>query len=410
MLKRFVSAVLCVMMALSVTVVQFSDSPGYSVEAAVDYEIPYYYKQLSANAKKVYKKLREAALECKPEVKLENITLEDGDFDMLSDLLMAYDPMMFHISHFHMNSSTSKKTNKTTLTFQLTYSYKKATYDKMTAAFEKKADDILSKLTDDMGKYQKLCVIHDELIKSIAYDLESSASYNAYGALVKKKAACEGYANAFTYLCTKAGIRSINVCGESSHNGKKVNHMWNKVYYNNKWYNVDVTWDDPTNSLKDNITHEYFMISDSSIKKDHTEENGGFEVPKATDNSINYYQVSGRYADSLSSAKELINSGLTSAAMNGWTYYDFKCSSASVYNDVKKYADTKGNINGVLKNVKKNTGANIIANAFLSSYNDSQYVIRILVFYDGTSINDYFTDPNAVDSSIIKGLAGLGIK
>jgi transglutaminase/protease-like cytokinesis protein 3 len=39
-----------------------------------------------------------------------------------------------------------------------------------------------------------------------------------------------------------------------------------------KWYNIDVTWDDPDDGER--IYYDYFCIPDSKIYKDHTVEDG----------------------------------------------------------------------------------------------------------------------------------------
>ena len=60
---------------------------------------------------------------------------------------------------------------------------------------------------------------------------------------------CEGYARAFKVLCDKLGIPCTLVDGFAkssvSHSGEA--HMWNYVQLEDeKWYAVDVTWNDPT--------------------------------------------------------------------------------------------------------------------------------------------------------------------
>lgn len=52
---------------------------------------------------------------------------------------------------------------------------------------------------------------------------------------------CEGYARAFNVLCDKVGIPCVLVDGTA--NGAA--HMWNYVQLEEKWYAVDITWNDP---------------------------------------------------------------------------------------------------------------------------------------------------------------------
>ena len=59
---------------------------------------------------------------------------------------------------------------------------------------------------------------------------------------------CEGYARAFKVLCDANDIPCVLVDGvASSQPGRSEAHMWNYVQMGNeKWYAVDVTWNDPS--------------------------------------------------------------------------------------------------------------------------------------------------------------------
>ena len=60
---------------------------------------------------------------------------------------------------------------------------------------------------------------------------------------------CEGYARAFKVLCDKLDIPCVLCVGLAKNrpNSPGESHMWNEVLMNDdKWYAVDVTWNDPT--------------------------------------------------------------------------------------------------------------------------------------------------------------------
>ena len=65
-------------------------------------------------------------------------------------------------------------------------------------------------------------------------------SYNAYGCLVKGRAGCSGYADAFNAIMVELNIPSKIVM--------RNDHEWNIVRIGKKWYHVDVTWNDCTGS------------------------------------------------------------------------------------------------------------------------------------------------------------------
>ena len=98
-----------------------------------------------------------------------------------------------------------------------------------------------------------------------------------YGALVNKEAVCEGYAKAFKYLMDQIGVESIVVIGVAQDsNGDTQNHAWNYINFNNVWYAIDVTWDDPViiggGILGKRHKYKYFLKGSTTMNKDHTEQ------------------------------------------------------------------------------------------------------------------------------------------
>ena len=89
----------------------------------------------------------------------------------------------------------------------------------------------------------RLKAIHDYLALGSRYDHSRSVSCyaNIYGAMINRYAVCEGYAEAYKYLCDLAGLTSILV----TNTAPDVDHTWNYVYTDGAWYGVDVTWDLP---------------------------------------------------------------------------------------------------------------------------------------------------------------------
>ncbi len=404
MFKKFISFMLCFVMSLAVTATTLATSDYSIAEAAKVYETPYYYNQLTDNAKKAYKSLKEAVIECKKTLKI-NYEIDQEDFNKISELLILHDPMTFNLKDIEATSSSRKS-----VTFKMTYRYNKETYDKMVKSYEKEADEILSKLTEDMSTYKKIRTIHDSIIKNTVYDLDSKTNDTVYGALVKNKAKCDGYAKTFTYICGQAGIRTVTVIGDDVNNKDDTLHMWNKVYYNKKWYNVDVTWDDPISNVKNNLQYDYFMVSDKSLAGSHKEDNLSFEVPAATDNSKNYYIVNKKYAEDFDSAKSLIKNQLTSAAKKEKISIDFKCSSKSLYEKMKTYVLDVDKMCKVLESVQKKTNSDLIPTIYSYGFNDTQYIISVYIFYEDTDLDHYFSKDADVGADMKKALAQYGIK
>ncbi len=73
-----------------------------------------------------------------------------------------------------------------------------------------------------------------------------------YSVFVGHKSVCKGYALSMSILMNAAGVPTVTVNGGS--------HAWNKVLLeDNKWYVVDVTWDDSN-------PYSYYNRSDEDIK------------------------------------------------------------------------------------------------------------------------------------------------
>lgn len=141
---------------------------------------------------------------------------------------------------------------------------------KMRAADKKASAVVKNKLKKGMTAAQKLKAIHDYLIRLCSYDygLTDTNGYEnsltAYGALVKKKAVCQGYTAAFNLIAQKAGIYSIAVCGTVS-SGK---HTWNYVKAGSSYRYIDCTWDETLQTGK-SIRYDYFNVKKAVIAKNH---------------------------------------------------------------------------------------------------------------------------------------------
>lgn len=403
MLKKFFSSFLCFAVIFISCTAAFSADSVNTAEAAKVYETPYYYNMLTDNGKSLYKDLKKAILNCDKSVKIK-YSIEQKDFEQIAELLIFHDPMTFNLENIEVSS------NANSITFKLSYKYDKDTYDKMTAAYEKETAEILDKLTDDMSVYKKIRTIHDSIINNTVYDLDSKTGNTVYGTLVKNKAKCDGYAKTFSYICGQAGIRAVTVIGDDKKDNSDSMHMWNKVYYNKKWYNVDVTWDDPVGNLKDNMQYDFFMVSDNALKNTHSENNFSFDVPSADDDSKDYFIVNKKYAEDLDSAKNILKKGLVSAAEKNKNCVTFKCSSKSVYEEAKNYISDTAVISKVIESVNKKAGSSLIPEIYSNQFNDDQYIISLYIFYENSDLDDYFTSLDELDSSALKLLAKYGIK
>ncbi len=124
-----------------------------------------------------------------------------------------------------------------------------------------------------MNAETKAFLAHNYLAYTIDYtlienasSLEKSYMQSAYGALIKKKCVCQGYAEAFKQLMDIAGIPCDIVCGQTK--GSDTYHAWNIIKLNGEAdnYHIDVTWD----STGGRVSHKYFGLKDSDFLGERT--------------------------------------------------------------------------------------------------------------------------------------------
>jgi hypothetical protein len=117
-----------------------------------------------------------------------------------------------------------------------------------------------------MTDLQKEKALHDYVVKNADYKENGATSHIDYGVLVEKEGVCESYAKAMYRLLSMVGIPCKLVNGKAD----GVEHQWNMVQIEGKWYHLDATWNDPIGAPKGYITHEYFNISEEQMRKDHS--------------------------------------------------------------------------------------------------------------------------------------------
>lgn len=138
------------------------------------------------------------------------------------------------------------------------------------AAVSAAAKQIAAEAAAQGSAYEQLLYVHDWLTTHNVYN-EAAAYYGTtydylpwtpLSALTDvSQPVCEGYAKAFKLICDELGIPCVLVCGHANGGG----HAWNEVKLGEKWYAVDVTFDDPTvfgvgSVVSGAEKHDYFLV------------------------------------------------------------------------------------------------------------------------------------------------------
>lgn len=168
------------------------------------------------------------------------------------------------------------------------------------------ADAILRQIPSGASDWEKARLIHDALIRHVTYK-EGAYDQTIYGALAEGEAVCNGYAMAYEYLMTKAGIPCETVIGYSSQLNAALSssigatrHAWNIVTLRDtngveKSAYVDVTWDDPdlkSTDGEDYISYNWFCVTQEDLNAEgRSTQDAAYDLSRwnLNDDDLNYY-------------------------------------------------------------------------------------------------------------------------
>jgi hypothetical protein len=112
-------------------------------------------------------------------------------------------------------------------------------------------------IAEHRDDFHKVKILHDWVAENIAYDVGSyfsgvKADSSVASTLRRRRGVCYGYATLFREICALARIpcekisgfgRGYGFAAGRGGNTGDVNHAWNAVQIDERWYLVDVTWD-----------------------------------------------------------------------------------------------------------------------------------------------------------------------
>lgn len=293
----------------------------------------YGYKSLDTDIKKTaystigeYMKMSESE-----EFVLEDITLNEFD-----EALVAYEADHPEEFWLDLNSRYSYVEYGSSMGFELNFEFEGDELNAAKESFNSKLNEITASAPEEATDYQIEIFVNDYIIDNCDYQSNAPMKHNAYGALVKGAAVCDGYSKAFQILCNKLGVECVGIngyCpefnkenGESSDTG----HMWNCAKIGGEWYHVDVTWNDGDAHIQ---RYLYLNLTTAAIEKNHTispfyngESNSkdifNVFVPECTSEEYNYFKREYVTLYNLDQSDELLAAFLQ-VVRNGGEYFDF---------------------------------------------------------------------------------------
>ena len=158
-----------------------------------------------------------------------------------------------HPELFYVKSEATTYSSGITAT-RIEPKYNSSYTEQDSTAFSNKVNEILAGMDSDWSDLEKALYLHEWIVTHCGYD-KTLSKRDAYTVIVGGSAVCQGYALAYEYLLQRAGIDGQVVTSDG------INHAWNIISLNNKYYYVDCTWDDPSGADTLHCGHENFLRS-----------------------------------------------------------------------------------------------------------------------------------------------------
>lgn len=221
------------------------------------YGVDVYYSGLDATAQNIYRILCYAMNTSQPYILIDDRLLEGTAFS-LQDILNALaldNPMVEQNLEWKHADFTSTLTHSRLfsppvveqLAGQSLYisDFTPEKREKKQKALEK-ARSILEALPQTAEPEQRAQDIYTYLGEHVQYfntEVDRESVDYLYDALCIGRSNCDGFANAFSLLCSLSGIRCCEKLSEAREEDGE-GHTWNAVELNGIWYNVDATASD----------------------------------------------------------------------------------------------------------------------------------------------------------------------
>lgn len=284
------------------------------------------YTQLNSRQQQVFDCIYDALYQHKTSVELPKNT-RFSDANDIARLVLSDCPELYGADN---SWSVEYRSNAPDVATSVRFTYSGAESNQK--ALLQKARETAATFRGDAYTVEK--AIHDFLCRHIVYTENSTDIHNAYGALCRGKAVCEGYAESAALLLRLCGIPASVVTGG--------NHAWNIVRIGKSYTLLDVTYDDQSE-----IIYTYFNLTDREMNIDHRPERGVVSFPACTDGTLSYYEKEGLLLPGSKGECEKALYRLI-RERNKWNNaITVKFASQSVYNKIA------GDLNGLLEGFNK---------------------------------------------------------
>lgn len=342
----------------------------------------YGYSTLSSEEKKIYIAVRDGIAGLQTTIQA-SATLSDPN-----RALAAYVAVLGDYPEYYFVDNTAGaqvRVMGSDITFSVSYLYSASQIAQMNAEIEAKAAAVLGKIGANTSTFDKLRILHDSIILSCQFNESAANAANLYGALVGGQALCEGYSEAFQYLCQRAGILCLIVTGETT-----VRHMWNMVRADNEYYHMDLTYDDPVFPTPDPayIRYSNFNVTTSEVKLSHviyraydgtdSRNFNYYPIPEATGTRYNYFAYNNWLFSSYDKVEAALISQIQAAAAAGIKNVQIRFTGQAAYDAAYAQLITGGRIYSVLSAAQ---AANIRTDTYSMAEDKKLFILQLGVVY-----------------------------
>ena len=177
--------------------------------------------------------------------------------DRTNDFFSAF---LFALQYEHPEIFYLKTYTPNTDIIHFTFSMTDEEINERRRLIDNECKKIVSTIPKDASDFEKTLIVHDYITSHYEYDT-SYTIRTLYDTVKEKKCVCQGYSYLFMHIMNNyLNIECTSVPSDICR------HMWNKVKIDDKWYNVDLTADDPVPNMSSFSNHQYFLLSDSELK------------------------------------------------------------------------------------------------------------------------------------------------
>jgi len=292
-LRILIFALVIVALGFAVTAlsieVRYKASEKSAASTESEYNGDYYYfNKLTYKEQLLFKEIKNAADNIKTDTDILPYRFTKDEFERVV-LAVRFDcPSLFYINF----NNTELFSDRYKTSVKLDYFESTQNIKSMKMELEATSAAAVAFTQNAETDFEKAVILHDFLTKSCTKSDKTDSddytnAHTACGALVDKKALCDGYSSALKILFNRCGIECIIAEGKSVDQA----HVWNIAKLDGNYYHIDAIWNDSDLDFASELTfHGYFALSDDAISTTHTLSTT-FELPKCESKDGYYSKI-----------------------------------------------------------------------------------------------------------------------